>query len=205
MRDDRRGRRAHELGRPEPRLRPARRRRRVQRPHGRWDRAHEGRPHLLARADRLPDSGERFPRPRRRPRGLLPRSHRRAADGPEHGPPTGPSGQTITAADCARRYPDDGSGRAAYEPGDPMQLPAAASARHARPVRTPHKPQGVYSSGFERGLDGWTVSNEGRYPGWPASTGDARSALPGGRSAGRPSAPTRASAVATRAPATSPA
>ena len=56
LRRQRRRRRAHELGRPEPRLRPARGRRHVQRPHGRRDRADEGRAHLLARAGGVPDA-----------------------------------------------------------------------------------------------------------------------------------------------------
>ena len=84
LRHQRRRRRPHELGRAEPRLRPARGRRHVQRPHGRGDRPDEGRAHLLARAVGLPDRGERVRRPRGRARGVVHRPDRRQPDRAQH-------------------------------------------------------------------------------------------------------------------------
>ena len=65
-------------GVPEPRLRPARRRRHLQRGHRRRHRAHQGRAHLLQGDDRVPDAGQRLRRPRRRARRLVRRPDRQA-------------------------------------------------------------------------------------------------------------------------------
>ena len=51
-----------QLGCPEPRVRPAGRRRQLQRRLGRWHRAHQGRAHLVPGDDQLPGPGQRVRR-----------------------------------------------------------------------------------------------------------------------------------------------
>ena len=99
-------------------------------------------------------------------------------------PPAGPSEQAITAADCASVTQMTAAVELRTSPAtqcnfQPLLQPGAPALCPGR-----GKPKAIYSSGFKRNLDGWRVSNEGRYPGWPGLNWRARSALPGGRSGG---------------------
>jgi hypothetical protein len=95
--------------------------------------------------------------------------------------PAGPSGQAITPADCAQVT----HMAAAVE----LRTSPAEQCNH-RPLLSPgspalcagqENPPRIYSAGFEDGLEGWQVSNQGRYAGWPGTDWRTRSSLPGGR------------------------
>ncbi len=97
------------------------------------------------------------------------------------GAPAGPSGQTIAAADCgaikemaaAVELRTSPVTQCNFQPLLQPGRPALCGPRTKRKV--------VYAAGFDRGLDGWTVSNVGRYAGWPRLNWQSRGALPGGR------------------------
>ena len=102
-------------------------------------------------------------------------------EGLSTGAPAGPSGQTISATDCAsvtamaaavelRTSPVQQCG---FKPLLAPGSPATCEGQKNPPV--------IYSEDFEQGLGGWQVSNEGRYSGWPGSDWRVRGALPGGR------------------------
>ncbi|HET6547788.1 MAG TPA: M4 family metallopeptidase [Solirubrobacter sp.] len=97
------------------------------------------------------------------------------------GAPIGPSGEVISAADCAsvtamaaavelRTSPTEQCG---FKPLLAPGAPAVCEGQKNPPV--------IYSEDFEQGLHGWQVSNEGRYAGWSGTDWRVRGALPGGR------------------------
>jgi Zn-dependent metalloprotease len=94
--------------------------------------------------------------------------------------PAGPSGEAITSADCAsvaamiaavelRTEPTQCNFQPALDPDTP---PLCASQKNP-PVH--------YHEDFEDGLAGWTLSNEGRFAGWPGTNWVHDTSLPGGR------------------------
>ena len=102
-------------------------------------------------------------------------------EGLSTGAPIGPSGQVISAGDCAsvtamaaavelRTSPAEKCG---FEPLLAPGTPVACEGQENPPV--------IYSEDFEHGLGGWQLSNEGRYSGWPGTDWRVRDALPGGR------------------------
>jgi Zn-dependent metalloprotease len=95
--------------------------------------------------------------------------------------PAGPSGQSITAADCAEvtdmiaavELRTDPTAQCHFTPllnGNPTNL--CAGSKNA-PV--------LYQEDFEDGLAGWTLTNQGVYSGWSGTNWAAKSSLPGGR------------------------
>jgi hypothetical protein len=94
--------------------------------------------------------------------------------------PAGPSGEAITSADCAsvaamiaavelRREPTQCNFQPALDKDTP---PLCANQKNA-PVH--------YLEDFEDGLAGWTLTNEGRFAGWPDTDWVHDTSLPGGR------------------------
>lgn len=97
------------------------------------------------------------------------------------GAPAGPSGQSMTAADCvevtdmiaAVELRTDPTAQCNFTPllsGNPTAL--CANQKNA-PV--------LYSEDFEDGLAGWTLTNQGVYSGWSGKNWVAKTPLPGGR------------------------
>ena len=98
--------------------------------------------------------------------------------------PAGPSGQTITAADCTsvtemaaavelRTSPDEQCNfQPLLQPGSPALCGAEK------------KPKRVFHADFEKKnkpLEHWTLSNQGRYAGWPGTDWQGQGSLPGDR------------------------
>ena len=96
---------------------------------------------------------------------------------------SGPSGQSITAGDCAqvtamiaavefRHDPTQQCGfKPLLDPNTPQLCPGAQK-----------NPATIWSEDFEGGLGDWTLTNQGKYAGWPGTNWVDDSSLPGGRS-----------------------
>jgi len=95
---------------------------------------------------------------------------------------SGPSGQSITAGDCAQvaavndavQFRHDPTQQCGFKPlldaNTPQLCPGAQK-----------NPSQIYSEDFEGGLAGWTLTNQGRYAGWQGDNWVDRGSLPGGR------------------------
>jgi Zn-dependent metalloprotease len=94
--------------------------------------------------------------------------------------PAGPSGQSISAADCGsvtamiaavelRREPTQCN----FQPALKQNPPSLCANQKNPPV--------VYEEDFEDGLAGWTLSNQGVFAGWPGTNWAQATSLPGGR------------------------
>ena len=98
------------------------------------------------------------------------------------GAPGGPSGQAITAADCAAvtqmiaavELRTNPAAQCNFQPLLKPGEPDLCTGQKNAPV--------IYEETFEDGLAGWSLSNQGVYAGWPGLNWQADSSLPGGRS-----------------------
>jgi hypothetical protein len=96
--------------------------------------------------------------------------------------PAGPSGESITAADCdavnemieAVELRADPSAQCNFQPLLQQNPPPLCS-------NTPNPPT-FYHEDFEDGLAGWTLTNQGVFAGWPGLDWTQATSLPGGRS-----------------------
>jgi len=96
--------------------------------------------------------------------------------------PAGPSGQAITAADCAAvdemiaavELRTDPAAQCNFQPILQQNPPALCENTKNPPV--------FYSEGFESGLNDWTLTNQGVFSGWPGYDWTQATSLPGGRS-----------------------
>ena len=97
--------------------------------------------------------------------------------------PAGPSGESITAADCAEvdamieaiELRTDPSAQCNFQPLLQPDAPALCSDT-SFPAAT------IYLDDFEAGLGEWTLTNEGVFSGWPGFDWAQATSLPGGRS-----------------------
>jgi len=97
------------------------------------------------------------------------------------GTPAGPSGQAITAADCAAvddmiaavELRTDPSAQCNFQPILQPNPPALCANTKNPPM--------FFVEDFELGLQGWTVTNQGVFAGWPGLDWTRASSLPGGR------------------------
>jgi hypothetical protein len=96
--------------------------------------------------------------------------------------PAGPSGQSITAADCAAvdemipavELRTDPTAQCNFQPLLSQNPPPLCTNQRNPPV--------IYREDFEDGLGGWTLTNQGVFSGWPGLDWTQASTLPGGRS-----------------------
>jgi len=103
--------------------------------------------------------------------------------------PAGPSGEAITAADCAAvdemiaavELRTDPAAQCNFQPILQQNPPALC-------VGTKNPPK-FFVEDFEDGLDGWTLTNEGVFAGWPGLDWSQATSLPGGRSGSAAFAP----------------
>ncbi len=93
--------------------------------------------------------------------------------------PAGPSGQTMTAADCAQVAEMIAAVELRTDPAEQCNF---------QPVLQPGEPPvcagdstTVFEEDFEDGLGGWTLTNEGTYAGWPNIDWVQDTTLPAGR------------------------
>lgn len=94
--------------------------------------------------------------------------------------PAGPSGQSITAADCgevskvvaAVELRLDPTAQCNFQPILQPNPPAVCSTGN---------PTSIYKEDFEEGLKGWTLTNQGVFSGWPGLDWVRSKDLPGGR------------------------
>jgi len=96
--------------------------------------------------------------------------------------PAGPSGQAITAADCAAV---DAMIEAVELRTPPAQCnfePLLESDAPALCTGTLSGPTTVHLEDFEAGLGSWTLTNQGVFSGWPGFDWEQATTLPGGRS-----------------------
>ncbi|MDH4254871.1 MAG: M4 family metallopeptidase [Gammaproteobacteria bacterium] len=97
------------------------------------------------------------------------------------GVPAGPSGQSISAGDCAVvdlmiaavELRTDPSAQCGFEPILQPNAPALCTNTKNAPV--------LYRENFDNGLAAWTRTNQGVYSGWPALDWEIAANLPGGR------------------------
>jgi Zn-dependent metalloprotease len=97
--------------------------------------------------------------------------------------PAGPSGQAITAADCAAvdqmieavELRTDPTAQCNFRPLLQQNAPALCTG-------TLSGPNVIHLENFEAGLGNWTLSNQGVYSGWPDFDWTQATPLPGGRS-----------------------
>jgi len=95
--------------------------------------------------------------------------------------PAGPSGQSITAADCAAvdemiaavELRTDPAAQCNFQPLLRQNPPPLCTNQRNPPV--------IYLEDFEDGLTGWTLTNQGVYSGWPGLDWTQSTTLPGGR------------------------
>jgi len=95
--------------------------------------------------------------------------------------PAGPSGQSMTAADCAAvdemiaavELRTDPAAQCNFQPILRQNPPALCTNQRNPPL--------VYLEDFEDGLGGWTLTNQGVFSGWPGLDWTQASTLPGGR------------------------
>ena len=95
--------------------------------------------------------------------------------------PAGPSGQSITAADCAVvdemiaavELRTDPTAQCNFQPLLKQNPPPLCTNQKNPPV--------IYLEDFEDGLAGWTLTNQGVYSGWPGLDWTQATTLPGGR------------------------
>ncbi|MGH7357208.1 MAG: M4 family metallopeptidase [Candidatus Rokuibacteriota bacterium] len=97
--------------------------------------------------------------------------------------PAGPSGQAITAGDCAEVGDMIAAVELRVDPAEqcnfqPVLQPGAPEVC----ADAPNPPTTVFSENFEDGLNGWTLSNQGVFSGWPGTDWAQDTTLPGGRS-----------------------
>ena len=101
-------------------------------------------------------------------------------EGLSTGPPAGPSGQALTAADCAE----------VSEMIAAIELRTEPTQCNFQPALNPNTPNLCanqknpplhYHEDFEDGLAGWTLSNQGVFAGWPGTNWVQDTSLPGGR------------------------
>lgn len=96
--------------------------------------------------------------------------------------PAGPSGESITAADCAEvsqaiaavELRLDPAAQCGFEPLLAQDAPALCADTDSEPVS-------IHLETFEGGLDAWTLTNQGVFAGWPAYDWTLAGSLPGGR------------------------
>jgi Zn-dependent metalloprotease len=94
------------------------------------------------------------------------------------GAPVGPSGQMLTLADCA----------AVTQMIAAVELRTEPTQCNFQPLLKPNPPdvctdasQRLFREDFKHGLRDWTVTNEGRFAGWPGLNWVESKTLPGGR------------------------
>ena len=93
--------------------------------------------------------------------------------------PAGPSGHAITTSDCAAvdemiaavELRVDPSAQCNFKPILQQNPPALCANTKNPPV--------FYSEGFESGLAGWTLTNQGVFSGWPGLDWTQTTSLPG--------------------------
>jgi len=96
---------------------------------------------------------------------------------------SGPSGQTITAGDCAQvtamiaavELRHDPTQQCGFKPLLDLNTPQLCPGAQKNPSQ-------LYTEDFEGGLGGWTLSNQGKYTGWQGDNWVANGSLPKGRS-----------------------
>ncbi len=96
--------------------------------------------------------------------------------------PAGPSGESITAADCAQVDEMIAAVELRVDPAEQCNFqPILQQGAPAFCSDTPNEPIDVFTEDFEDGLDGWERTNEGVFAGWPGVDWVQDTTLPGGR------------------------
>ncbi|HEY7659829.1 MAG TPA: M4 family metallopeptidase [Actinomycetota bacterium] len=95
--------------------------------------------------------------------------------------PAGPSGEAITAADCAQVSSMIAAVELRTDPSDQCQFAPVLEPGEAPSCGEGDATVTFYEEDFEDGLDGWTLSNEGVFTGWPGLDWVQSTTLPGGR------------------------
>ena len=92
------------------------------------------------------------------------------------------SGQSISAADCAEVTDMIAAVEFRSDPTDQCNFKPLLDPNTPPVVRGHEEPADVLLEGFNQGLRGWTLTNQGVFSGWPGTNWVADSSLPGGRS-----------------------
>ena len=95
--------------------------------------------------------------------------------------PAGPSGQMISAADCASVAAMIAAVELRHDPTEQCNFGPLLDPNTPSLCANQKNPPVVFEETFEDGLAGWTLASNGRFSGWPGLNWAAKSSLPGGR------------------------
>ncbi|HWN20570.1 MAG TPA: M4 family metallopeptidase [Gaiellaceae bacterium] len=97
------------------------------------------------------------------------------------GPDLGPSGQSISAADCSAVTAMIAAIELRADPTDQCQFRPLLDPNTPALCSNQKNPPTHYHEDFEDGLAGWTLTNQGVFAGWPGTNWTQSTSLPGGR------------------------
>jgi Zn-dependent metalloprotease len=103
--------------------------------------------------------------------------------------PAGPSGETITAADCAAVDAMIAAVELRLDPSAQCNFQPILQQNPPPLCTNTRNPPTFYHEDFEDGLGGWTLTNQGVFSGWPGLDWTLASSLPGDRSGSAAFAP----------------
>ena len=103
--------------------------------------------------------------------------------------PAGPSGESISAADCAAVDAMIAAVELRIDPAAQCNFQPMLQPNPPALCTNTNNPPTFYHEDFEDGLVGWTLTNQGVFSGWPGLDWTQASTLPGGRSGSAAFAP----------------
>jgi hypothetical protein len=98
------------------------------------------------------------------------------------GAPAPPSGQSMTAADCAEVSDMIAAVEFRHDPSEQCNFTPLLDPNTPSICAGTKNPPTFFKEDFNQGLRGWTMTNQGVFSGWPATNWVADGSLPGGRS-----------------------
>jgi Zn-dependent metalloprotease len=96
--------------------------------------------------------------------------------------PAGPSGQSISAGDCAEVSDTIAAVQFRHDPTEQCNFKPLLDPNTPDLCANQKNPAVIYEEDFEDGLGGWTLTNQGVFAGWPGTNWVQKTSLPGGRS-----------------------
>jgi Zn-dependent metalloprotease len=95
--------------------------------------------------------------------------------------PAGPSGQSISSADCTEVTDMIAAVELRTDPSEQCNFQPLLAQNPSALCANQKNPPVIYAEDFEDGLAGWTLTNQGVFAGWPGTNWAHATSLPGGR------------------------